>query len=205
MTLVELIGPPGAGKSATADALVKVTSLNLINLGERRDLQGRKLSVITRRFQWVAACATRPGLARATGEVRTGTPDVDRQLLEVVRRDMLLRRLPAVDRPYLIDDGSWHAAMWSSALAGRTQLPSSISSRLYRPDLLVHVTTDCAESWRRVLRDGGRESFVRRTRDEVLDALGRYNRMVDDLGVRVTVVSSSADAVGVILDWLRRD
>ena len=151
---VELVGPPGAGKSTLGPRIADwIDGASYLHFTSRLP-EGRP-SLWTKRLVSVAA---NPSLAfralRTFPQTRLGV----RRAMQVTARDLMLRQLVHDEgRVYIVEEGPIHTLLWAAAEAHRR--PISYPARsITPPDVLVYMPVNPQEAAHRVA--GRTESLV---------------------------------------------
>jgi hypothetical protein len=202
---IELIGPPGVGKSTLAPILANRLEAGIIDLSKRRSLSGQPLG------SWARRMATFCGVidnARLTAHLLLAQPrtfQALRSALGTGRRESLLRSLPQ-SRVFLVDEGPLQAVLWTLMFSRKKPRPDRLAAALSKPDVAVRIHAPTSLLASRVKDLGDR--LLDGTAAEVVATLERYEAIADEileeLGVPVVTLDGfSADDVGVLADQVR--
>lgn len=172
--IVELVGPPGAGKTSLLPALSeqlpasRAVDMKELRAGSRSRVWGRR----------AVAAARNPALTVATSRLygfgRTRTS----RTLTIATRDVHMRRLAARRGCWLVDEGPLHTVLWAAVAVDASADLSPAIRRLRLPDVVLRVSVAPEVAASRIT--GRTYSIVRgMTFEEVCGVVDRYERLAD--------------------------
>jgi RecA/RadA recombinase len=176
---IELVGPPGSGKTTLAPQLAATLGAGLVDMGCGRAITGRDLGSWERPLITVWSCAKRPRLTLALLPSLGGPCSAVRGALGIPRRDASMSSLKDLGS-VVVDEGPLHAVAWTCMISRFSPHLMRIAAELTPPDVIVNINANDTLTLDRI-RSSGDRMLKRKPNDVVMKAIRRYRSASDVL------------------------
>lgn len=174
--IIELVGPPGAGKSTLVPGLASHLAhrgAEVTKLREGHASRWRKHGARA----WAVAC--NPGLAQRAVPLARRAPAQGIGRLVVL--DQRLRGLARRPGWWLVDGGCWHRLLWATAFQDRSADARALGDRLTAPDVFLYVAVDPDVALTRAFGQDRRKVSKKVGPGAARDGVVRYHELAQEL------------------------